>query len=107
MHRLMLIAALALATGCHKHATRAQAEAACEHEIELGYWKGFDGAVANPNDPAIHAEGEKALVEQKASKAWKDELAKCTDGAVDEATPEQTDCITAAKTEAEATACAK
>jgi hypothetical protein len=105
MRRILLVASILLVTACHKHPTREKAEAACEHEIEIGFWKGFNGAVGNANDPETHKQGEAALVEQKQSKAWKDALAKCTDGAMDEATPEQVDCILAAKTEDESLAC--
>ena len=109
MRHLLLVTILLAA--CGKHATRDQAQAACEHQIELGYWKGFDEALTksghDPKDPAMHAQGVQALPEQQKTDAWKAELATCTDTYADKASPAQIACITAAATSDAATACLK
>lgn len=109
--RPILFATILVLTACGKHASREQAAAACEHQIELGYWKGFDEALTknghDPKDPAMHQQGAQALPEQQKTDAWKAELSKCTDTYADHASPAQIACITAATTSDAALACLK
>jgi hypothetical protein len=103
------IALLVLFTAaCAKQATPEQAQAACDHEIELGYWKGFDESIAkaghDPKDPDIHAMGEKALPDQKKSTEWKSARDSCAKG-MEHATPDQLTCVSAATTVDAAMAC--
>ena len=86
-----------------------EAAAACQHQMELGFWSGFESSLKSrghdPADPAIHAAGEKALKDQQAGKDWKAELDKCTDGYLKLATKAQMKCVTGAKTADAAQAC--
>ncbi|HTJ46088.1 MAG TPA: hypothetical protein VL463_28480 [Kofleriaceae bacterium] len=106
--RLALV--LLFVAACGKHASRAQVEAACEHEIELGFWSGFEDSIKkgghDANDPELHAMAVKALAEQQQSDGWKAQLKTCTDGSVDQMTPAQYECIVAAKTVQAGIACA-
>ena len=106
MKRIALL--LLFTAACAKHASHEQAVAACDHEIELGYWKGFDESIAkaghDPKDPDIHAMGVQALPDKKKSDEWKSARDSCATG-MENATPEQLTCVTAATTVDAAMAC--
>ena len=53
MRRLALVALFVVAA-CGKHASREQAEAACEHEIELGFWSGFEDSIKKGGHAHVH-----------------------------------------------------
>jgi hypothetical protein len=108
--RRLVLVALVLA-GCGKHATKEQAQAACDHQIELGYWQGFAESIKksghDPADPDIHAQGVQALAAQRKTEAWQAELSKCTDTYADHASAAQLECVAAAKTADDSLACLK
>ena len=89
---------------------RAVAEKACAHNIELGFWAGFEKQLTAQGiaiDDARRAEAKTHLAEVLTSDLYKGELAKCTDGFAKMATQAQMDCVSAAKSPADATACLK
>lgn len=114
MRRTALLAA-ALVTlalcACKKHPTKAQAKAACEHQIELGYWSGFNKTVAkaglDPSSPDIKSKGTSALAGQQKTKRWQAQLQKCTKTFARLASVKQINCINKAKTTDAASACLK
>ena len=109
MKHLALIALFI--TACGKHASHEQAQAACDHEIELGFWKGFDESLAkaghDPKDPDTHKMGVSALADQRKGDEWKKALDDCTKGFESGATSEQLECVKAATTVDAAQACLK
>ena len=109
--RRFAFATVLVVAACGKHASREQAAAACEHQIELGYWEGFDAALTksghDPKDPSMHAQGVQALPAQQKTDAWKSEIATCTDTYAEKASPAEVACITAAATSDAAIACLK
>lgn len=118
MHRaskaMGLTAALALsataACGSKIGVDRVVAEKACAHNIELGFWAGFEKQLTTQGiaiDDARRAEAKAHLAEVLASDEYKGQLGKCTDGFAKMATQAQMDCVTGAKSPAEATACLK
>lgn len=109
-HLLVIAIALSLVGACKKdRPTREEAQAACAHQIELGYWSGFDEAVRSqkldPKDPAVKARGDAGLVEQRTTPDWTAAVGTCTDGFAKMATKTQISCVMAAKTVDTATAC--
>lgn len=108
--RILLFAVLL--AGCStKHVSRERAQAACDHQIELGYWTGFEGSVKDqgldPKDPKVKASGVSNLAEQRATKEWAAARDKCADPFEKAATEEQLTCVIAATTQEAALDCIK
>ncbi len=108
MKRFVLVA-FVLGACSAKHVSHELAQAACEHQIELGYWKGFDESLAkaghDSKDPDLHKMGETALVQQKKGDDWKKALDECTKGFEEQGTTAQAECVKGAATTDAAMAC--
>jgi hypothetical protein len=87
---IVLVAVLATAAGCGKHPSKEKANAACEHSVELGF---MESSAAQGSD----ADTKAMLDEMKKGPLWKEAVEKCTKDAMEDATPEQVDCVLAAK----------
>ncbi len=112
--RGILVAAgvvLSMGVGCQGRPSPEQARAACDHQVELGFWKGFDQSVRkqglDPSSPEIRKQGEDGLAKERKGKEWLAQVQKCADGYQKLATKKQLDCIQAAKTSDESLACLK
>jgi hypothetical protein len=105
---LAVVAAFAAACSTPTRPTPESVENACAHRIELGYWQAFEKSLADKGialDDVTRAEGHKGFEALMASDEGRRALAKCTQGPGKEATQAQIDCIVAAKTADEASAC--
>lgn len=108
MRRLLLAIVLA---GCAKHATREQAQTACEHQVELGYWDGVAEGLTkqglDAHDPQLHAIAAQQLAAQQQTDEWRAAVTECTDAFFGHASPSQIACVMAATTSDAASACLK
>ncbi len=110
LSHLLIVAFAGLAAACSPP-PRASAEAAtraCLHQIELGFWQGFEGTLAKNGvamDDEQRATGKAGFDEAMAGAEAKAEVAKCVEGYTRLATPEQAECIAAASTSEAAQRC--
>ncbi|MBL9017769.1 MAG: hypothetical protein JNL83_26520 [Myxococcales bacterium] len=110
--RTLIVLSILVTAACGKsHVSRESAQAACEHQTELGFWKGFDSSVRknqlDPAAPEVKAQGVEGLAEQRKTPEWKAVVDKCTDTFVKAATDKQVKCVMAATTSEAAQACLK
>jgi hypothetical protein len=109
--RTFLLGIVVLAACSAKHISGDDAQAACDHLTELGFWTGFEESIKkagqDPKDPTVRAQGEQGLIDARKSDEWKAEVSKCADGFAESASQQQVTCIMAAKTSADGTACLK
>lgn len=111
MMRLVLLAIVtaALAACSNQRPSHADAEAACEHQVELGFWEGFAKSVEKqglkPDDPKAKQIGQDGLEQNKKTDEWKQAVAKCTDTFERLASKDQIKCVMAATTPAASQAC--
>jgi hypothetical protein len=98
MRRVSIVLVLSVLVGCGKKPDRTKAEAACEHAVELGFME--SEAAQGGADEAL-----KTLAEMKKGPVWKDQVDKCTDDVMKDSSPEQVDCVLAAKNGADMDKC--
>jgi len=109
---LLFFASTGLSAACSP-APRASVEAAtraCVHQLELGFWQGFEGSLAKNGvamDDEQRATGKASFDELMAGAEGKAEVARCVEGYTRLATPEQAECVAAAKTSEAAQGCIK
>ena len=106
---LLSIVTAALAACSHSRPSHAEAEAACEHQVELGFWEGFGESVQKqglkPDDPKAKQIGQEGLEQNKKTDSWKQAVATCADKFERLATKDQIKCVMAATTPAASQAC--
>ena len=98
------------ACGGGRGVERGVAQKACEHQIGLGFWQGYEKSFKAKGvelDAAAREEGAMELEKLRADPEYKAQLEKCTDGFAKLATQANIDCVLAAKAPADAQACLK
>lgn len=110
MVRFVLLAIVTAAlAACSSKPSHAEAEAACEHQVELGFWAGVAESAQKqglkPDDPKAKQIGEAALAQNKQTDEWKQAVAKCTDTFERLASKDQIKCVMAATSTDAAHAC--
>ncbi len=114
MRRKLIVAgivALLVGAGCQGRPSREQSRAACQHQVELGFWSGYNKSITrqglDPTSAEVKKLGVDGLAKEREGKAWKAQVEKCAKSYQKLATKKQLDCITTAKTSDEALACVK